>query len=115
MLTSDCWGAVEYAFYRGGGRPLYLLMLYTLISLGIPEQMVLNFEALLISPFFTLAVYYVAKRLSGSRLYASLASLAAVLDFNMTVGMIAVFFAAWTALILFYVCVALTLGLTGGA
>jgi hypothetical protein len=74
----------------------------------------LNFEALFISPFFTLAVYYAAKRLSGSRLYALFASLAAVSGFNMTVGMMAGFFAAWTALIPFYICVALTPSLTGG-
>jgi hypothetical protein len=116
MLTSDCWGAVEYAFYgmENGNRPLYLLMLYTLISLGIPREIVLNFEAVFISPFFTLAIYFTAKHLSGSRLYALLASLAAVLGFNMAVGMMAGFFAAWTALIPFYICVALTPSLAGG-
>jgi len=121
MLTSDCWSAVEYAFYGmengvwNGNRPLYLLLLYGLVSLGMPREVVLNFEAVFISPFFTLAVYFTAKRLSGSRLYALLASLAAVLGFNMTVGMMAGFFAAWTALILFYICVALTPSLTGGS
>jgi hypothetical protein len=109
MLETNCWSAIEYAF-RGvdnGNRPLYLLMLYTLVSLGIPKQVVLNFEALLISPFFALTIHYVAKRLSGSHFYALLASLAAVLGFNMTVGMMAGFFAAWMALILFYICITL--------
>jgi len=121
MLTSDCWGAVEYAFYGmengvwNGNRPLYLLLLYGLVSLGIPREIVLNFEAVFISPFFTLAVYFTAKRLSGSRLYALLASLAAVLGFNMAVGMMAGFFAAWFALIPFYICIALTPSLTGGS
>jgi uncharacterized protein (DUF2062 family) len=120
MLTSDCWSAVEYVFYGmengvwNGNRPLYLLLLYGLVSLGIPREVVLNFEAVFISPFFTLAVYFTAKRLSGSRLYALLASLAAVLGFNMAVGMMAGFFAAWFALIPFYICIALTPSLTGG-
>jgi hypothetical protein len=116
MLTSDCWGAVEYAFYgmENGNRPLYLLMLYTLISLGIPREIVSNFEAVFISPFFTLAIYFTAKHLSRSRLYAWFASLAAVLGFNMAVGMMAGFFAAWTALIPFYICVALTPSLAEG-
>ena len=113
MLTTDHWSAIEYAFYgmRNGNRPLYLMLLYGLTSLGIPRQVVLNFEALLISPLFALAVYFAAVRLSGDRLYVSLASLAAVLGFNMTVGMFAGYFAAWTALIPFYACIALTPGL----
>jgi len=117
MLEANCWSAIEYAFYGmgNGNRPLYLLLLYTLISLGVPKFIVLNFEALLISPFFALAVYYTSKRLSKDSLYALLASLTAVLGFNMTVGMMAGFFAAWTALILFYICVALTPSLTGGS
>jgi hypothetical protein len=121
MLTSDCWSAVEYAFYGmengvwNGNRPLYLLLLYALIGLGIPRGIVLNFEAVFISPLFTLAVYFTAKRLSEDSLYALLASLAAMLGFNMTVGMMAGFFAAWTALIPFYICVALTSRLTDGS
>jgi len=121
MLTSDCWNAVEYAFYGmengvwNGNRPLYLLLLYALIGLGIPREIVLNFEAVFISPFFTLAVYFTAKQLSRGSPYALLASLAAVLGFNMTVGIMAGFFAAWTALILFYICVALTPGLVRGS
>jgi hypothetical protein len=117
MLSRDCWSAVEYAFYgvENGNRPLYLLMLYSLTSLGISKDAVLNLEALLTSPFFTLAVYYTSKRLSRDSLYALLASLSAVLGFNITVGMMAGLFAAWTALILFYICVALTPSLTGGS
>jgi hypothetical protein len=121
MLTSDCWGAVEYAFYGmengvwNGNRPLYLLLLYGLVGLGIPKEIVLNFEAVFISPFFTLAVYFTAKRSLEDSLYALLTSLAAVLGFNMTVGMMAGYFAAWTALIPFYICVALTPNLAGGS
>jgi hypothetical protein len=116
MLKTDCWGAIEYAFHGvdNGNRPLYLLMLYTLVSLGIPKQVVLNFEALLISPFFTSAIYYATKHLSNNHPYALLASLAAVLGFNMTVGMMAGFFAAWSALIPFYICIALTPSLVIG-
>jgi len=100
MLTSDCWGAVEYAFCGmengvwNGNRPLYLLLLYSLVGLGIPREVVLNFEAVFISPFFTLAVYFTAKHLSGDGLYALLVSLVAMLGFNMAVGMMAGFFAA---------------------
>jgi len=117
ILSRDCWSAVEYAFYGmgNGNRPLYLMLLYCLVSLGIPKQVMLNFEALLISPFFALTVYYTANRLSGSEVYALSASLAGLLGFNMTVGMMAGFFAAWTALIPFYICVALTPGLAGGS
>jgi hypothetical protein len=117
MLTVNCWNAVKYAFYGeyASSRPLYLLLLYGLTSLEIPREIVLNFEALFISPFFTLAIYYATKQLSGSSLYALFASLATVLGFNMTVGMMAGFFAAWTALIPFYICVALTPGLMGGS
>jgi hypothetical protein len=117
MLPSDCWSAVEYAFYGmgNGNRPLYLLLLYALIGLGIPREVILNFEAVFIAPLFTLAIYFTAKHLSEDSLYALCASLAAMLGFNMTVGMMAGFFAAWTALIPFYICVALTPGLTGGS
>jgi hypothetical protein len=115
MLTVNDWNwsTIKYAFY--GNRPLYLLLLYSLTKLGIPKKIILNFEALLISPLFVLTVYYAAKRLSGDDLYALLSSLAAVLGFNMTVGMMAGFFAAWTALIPFYICVALTPRLTDGS
>jgi hypothetical protein len=113
MLTADYWGAVEYAFCSigNGNRPLYLMLLYCLVSLGIPKQLMLNFEALLISPFFALAVYYMAKRLSGSGIYAVSASLAGLLGFNMTVGMFAGLYAAWIALIPFYICIMSTLSL----
>lgn len=109
MIDLNLLDALEYAFYGqdNGNRPLYLLLLYGLTSLGIPEDLVLNLEALLISPIFTLSVYFSAKRLSRNHLYAVLASLAGVLGFNMTVGMVAGFFAAWTAMALFYPCIAL--------
>jgi hypothetical protein len=110
MLKVDCWNAIEYAFYGvdNGNRPLYLILLYSLTRLGIPREFVLNFEALFLAPLFTLSTYFAAKSLSGSSSYASLASLAGVLGFNMTVGMFGGFFAAWAALSLFYTCIALT-------
>ena len=113
MLTVNLSSAIEYAFYGigDGYRPLYLLMLYCLVNLGIPRDVVLNFEALLIAPSFALAVYFTAKRLSGNGQYASLSSLVAMVSFNMTVGMMAGFFSQWAMLILFYICVALTPGL----
>jgi hypothetical protein len=116
MLEIDHWGAIEYAFFGAwnGNRPLYLLLLYGLTLLGIPKEFVLNFEAFFISPLFALTIYLVAKRLSGNGHYALPASLTAVLGFNMTVGMMAGSFAAWTALIPFYICIALTPSLTGG-
>jgi len=109
MLTSDCWGAVEYAFYgtENGNRPLYLLLLYGLTNLRIPKEIVLNFEALFITPLFTLTIYFTAKRLFGDNLQAFLSSLAGLLGFNMTVGMFAGIFAAWTGLTLFYLCIIL--------
>jgi len=116
MLSLDHRSAMEYVFYdqNSGNRPLYLLLLYSLVGLGIPKALVLNLEALLIAPMFALSVYFSAKRLSKNHLYAVLASLAGVLGFNMTVGMAAGFFAAWTALTLFYVCVALVASLDRG-
>ena len=115
MLMTDPWGAVEYAFYgeKNGNRPLYLLILYGLVELGIPRETVLNFEALLIAPVFVLAVYLAARQLSKNGVYASLASLVAVLSFNMTVGIYAGYFAAWTGLTLFYICIVLTLSSEG--
>ena len=107
MLGLDLRGALEYAFYGQSNRPLYLLLLYCLTGLGIPKDLVLNLEALLIAPMFALSVYLSAKRLSRNHLYAVLASLAGILGFNMTVSMAAGFFAAWAALTFFYVCIAL--------
>jgi hypothetical protein len=115
MLTRDPLNALEYAFYSGlWCRALYILMLYGLVGLGIPREAVLNFEALLTAPLLTLAVYFSAKRLSGEGSYAALASLAAVLGFNMTVNMFGGFFANWAALTLFYICIGLTPSLTKG-
>jgi hypothetical protein len=115
MLMRDPLNALEYAFYSGlWGRALYMLMLYGLVGLGIPREAVLNFEALFTAPLLTLAVYFSAKRLSGEDSYATLASLAAVLGFNMTVNMFGGFFANWTALTLFYICIGLTPSLTKG-
>ena len=113
MLATDDWCTVEYVFHgiNNGNRPLYLLMLYFLSSIGMPRDVVLNFEALLIAPLFALAIYYAAKRLSGNSQYAFLSSLAAVLGFNMTVGIMTGYFAMWAALTLFYLCVASTPGL----
>jgi hypothetical protein len=115
MLTADCWSAIEYAFYgESGYRPLYLLMLYTLAKLGAPKGVVLNLEALFISPLFTLAIFFLAKRLSGNDLYGLLASLTGILGFNMTVGMFTGSFTAWFALIPLYICIALTPDLEKG-
>jgi hypothetical protein len=115
MLTRDLLNALEYVFYSWFWcRMLYLLMLYGLVGLGIPREAVLNFEALLTAPLLTLAVYFSAKRLSGEDSYAVLASLAAVLGFNMTVNMFGGFFANWIALTLFYACIGLTPSLTKG-
>jgi hypothetical protein len=115
MLAREPLGALKYVFYSWfWGRMLYLLMLYGLVGLGIPKEAVLNFEALLTAPLLTLAVYFSAKRLSGEGSYAALASLAAVLGFNMTVNMFGGFFANWTALTLFYICIGLTPSMTEG-
>ena len=114
VFTTDGWGAVEYAFYRGGNRPLYLLLLYALVNLGIPKQTVLNLEALFIAPLFALAAYFTAKRISENSCYALLASLAGILGFNMTVGMFGGFFMAWITLSLLYICVGLTPSLMEG-
>jgi len=115
VLMRDPLSALEYVFYSWfWGRMLYILMLYGLVGLGIPREAVLNFEALLIAPLLTLAVYFSAKRLSGEGSYAALASLAAVLGFNMTVNMFGGFFANWTALTLFYICIGLTPSLIEG-
>jgi len=112
MLVRHPWRAVEYAFSGAGSgnRPLFLLFLYSLVKLGIPRELVLNFEPLFISPLFALAVYFTAKRLFESSLLGLAASLAATLGFNMTVGMMSGFFAAWAALALFYACITLTSG-----
>jgi hypothetical protein len=115
LLARDPLHALEYAFYSGlWCKILYLLMLYGLVGLGIPREAVLNFEALLTAPLLTLAVYFFAKRLSGEGSYAALASLAAVLGFNMTVNMFGGFFANWAALTLFYACIGLTPSLIEG-
>ncbi|MCD6444740.1 hypothetical protein J7L70_07040 [Candidatus Bathyarchaeota archaeon] len=112
MLNLDYGDAVKYAFYgQSGNRPLYLLLLYGLTCLGVPKNILLNFEALLIAPIFTLSVYFSAKRFFRKHLCALLASLVGVLGFNMTVGVAAGFFAAWIAMALFYVCIALAVGL----
>lgn len=115
MLTGDAWNAIDYAFYGvgNGNRPLYLLLLYSLTRLGVPRHFVLNLEALFIAPFFALAVYYTAKHLSRDVHYAFFASLAGLLGFNMTVGMYAGFYAAWMALMPFYICVMLTPSIGG--
>jgi hypothetical protein len=114
MLTTDGWNAVEYAFYRGDNRPLYLLLLYALVNLGIPKQTVLNLEALFIAPLFALAVYVTAKRLSENSYHALLASLAGILGFNMTVNILGGFFMAWITLSLLYICICLTLSMMEG-
>ena len=115
MLVRSPLNALEYVFYSGlWCRALYMLMLYGLVGLGIPRETVLNFEALLTAPLLTLAVYFSAKRISGEDSYAALASLAAVLGFNMTVNMFGGFFANWAALTLFYTCIGLTPSLTKG-
>jgi hypothetical protein len=85
-----------------------MLVLYGLINLGILKEFVLNFGASYIAPFFALAVYFSAKRLSNNDLYALLASLSGILGFNMTVGMFTGYFALWTALIPFYTRITLT-------
>jgi len=110
MLTTDQWNAINYAFYGigNGNRPLYLLLLYCLVCLGLPRDLVLNLEALYVAPLFALAIYFSAKRLYGNTQYALQASLAGLLGFNMTVGMYAGFYAAWMALIPFYICIMLT-------
>jgi len=115
MLARDPLNALAYVFYSGlWCRMLYMLMLYGLVGLGIPRETVLNFEALLTAPLLTLAVYFSVKRLSGEGSYAALASLAAVFGFNMTANIFGGFFANWTALTLFYICIGLTPSLTEG-
>ena len=120
MLMTDPWNAVKYAFYGSengswnGNRPLYLLLLYCLTKLGLPKQAVLNLEALYIAPSFALAVYFACKKLFRNSPYASLSSLAGVLGFNMTVNVFGGFFASWTAMTLFYLCIALIPSLEEG-
>ncbi len=113
MLQRSTWGAVQYAFVGGlqGSRPAFLILLYSLVSLGIPPYQLIQWLPSAMGPLLVLSSYVFARSGGRRQGFAGLAAIFTVFSYYVTVGMWAGYYANWFALIESYLLFACLLRL----
>ncbi|HEX4921530.1 MAG TPA: hypothetical protein VFV92_12420, partial [Candidatus Bathyarchaeia archaeon] len=108
MLALPLPQAIHFSFVSGleGSRPLLLLLLYFVSSIGISPTLVIEFLPVVLSPLLTLSTFVFVKTGFGSAETAGLTSILTPVSFYTTVGLWGGYYANWLALIFVYLFLA---------
>lgn len=100
--------AIHFSFVSGleGSRPLLLLFLYFVSSVGISPVLVIEFLPVVLSPLLSLSAFVFVKTGFGSTEIASLTSILTPVSFYTTVGLWGGYYANWLGLIFVYLFLA---------
>lgn len=101
MLARPVPQALQYSFVAGleGSRPLLLVMLYAVASLGVSPSQVIEYLPMLVAPLLSLSVYVFVRFGHGSASFAGLAALFTPFSFYLPVGLWGGYYANMTALV----------------
>lgn len=101
MLSRPFSDAITYAFSGAGQgfRPLPLILYYSISSLGLHSDQVVEFSPVVFGPLLALSVYIFERTISGSKTTAAIAALITPFSFQETVGIWAGYLANWLAMI----------------
>ncbi len=112
MLARPIPQALQYSFVEGldGSRPLLLVILYAIASLGVSPTRIIEYLPTILAPLLALSTYIFARFGQGSKGLAGLTALFTPFSFYLTVGLWGGYYANMLALI--FVFLFLTLLLT---
>jgi hypothetical protein len=111
MLARPVTQALQYAFVEGldGSRPLLLVVLYTVASLGVSPLQVIEYLPMVLAPLLALSTYAFVRYGHGSANFAGLTALFTPFTFYVPVGLWGGYYANMVALVLAYLFLTLLL------
>src|SRR5467141_4664801 len=111
MLARPVTQALQYSFVEGldGSRPLLLVVLYMVASLGVSPLEVIEYLPMILAPLLALSTYAFVKFGQGSTSFAGLTALFTPLSFYLPVGLWGGYYANILALVFAYLFLTLLL------
>ena len=111
MLANPLPQALQYSFVEGldGSRPLLLVILYAVASLGVSPAHVIEYLPMLLAPLLSLSTYIFARFGHGSQGLAGLTALFTPFSLYLTVGLWGGYYANMLALIFVFLFLTLLL------
>ena len=102
MLARPLPQAISYAFSEAdrGFRPLPLILLYSIASLGVKPEQAVGFFPVILGPLLSFSSFVFVKTGSEDSGAAAIAALVASFSFDLTVGIWAGYLANWLAMII---------------
>jgi hypothetical protein len=111
MLARSIPQALQYSFVEGldGSRPLLLVVLYMVASLGVSPSQVIEYLPMILAPLLALSSYAFVRFGHGSANFAGLTALFAPFTFYLPVGLWGGYYANMLALVFAYLFLTLLL------
>jgi hypothetical protein len=104
MLARPIPQALQYSFVEGleGSRPLLLIILYMVASLGVSPSQVIEYLPMILAPLVTLSTYAFVRFGQGNASIAALTAIFTPFSFYLPVGLWGGYYANMAALVLAY-------------
>ena len=111
MLAKPLPQALRYSFVEGlaGSRPLLLVILYAIASLGVSPTQIIEYLPVLLAPLLSLSTYTFVRFGQGSQRLAGLTALFTPFSFYLSVGLWGGYYANMLALIFVFLFLTLLL------
>src|SRR6266581_2653350 len=111
MLARPIPQALQYSFVEGldGSRPLLLVLLYVVASIGVSPSQVIEYLPMILAPLLSLSSYAFVRYGHGSASFAGLAALFTPFTFYIPVGLWGGYYANMLALVFAYLFLTLLL------
>ncbi len=111
MLTRPVPQALQYSFVEGldGSRPLLLVVLYTVASLGVSPSQIIEYLPMILTPLLALSTYAFVRYGHGNANFAGLTALFTPFTFYLPVGLWGGYYANLAALVFVYLFLTLLL------
>src|SRR5437667_2383860 len=111
MLSKSIPKALQYSFVEGldGSRPLLLIILYTVASLGVSPSQIIEYLPMLLAPLLALSTYAFVRFGQGNASFAGLTALFTPFTFYIPVGLWGGYYANMLALVFAYLFLPLLL------
>ena len=111
MLARPVPQALQYSFVGGldGSRPLLLIILYIVASLGVSPTQIIEYLQMVLAPLLTLSTYAFVRFGQGNANFAALTALFTPFSFYLPVGLWGGYYANMAALVLAYLFLTLLL------
>jgi hypothetical protein len=111
MLARPLPQALQYSFVEGldGSRPLVLVLLYIVASLGMSPTQIIEYLPMILAPLLTLSTYAFVRFGQGNPSFAALTALFTPFSFYLPVGLWGGYYANMAALVLAYLLLTLLL------